>query len=410
MMRRVLDRRFGKGRSAGLGVLIAAGGLAAMAFAGCSSDPEHTTSGFPSGPGGSGSAGTISSGTVKPSSGSGGDTGAGGDVFNPTTGTGSMGTSMGTGNTCAATGEEANLVPINMFIMFDKSGSMQDNNKWTNTSKALIDFFKDQGTAGLRVALRFFPDTGCDSPVCDVDVCSQPLVALAPLSADSAPADGQEDALVKAVQSKSPNGGTPMYVALGGAEQWAADYQTAHPAEKTVVVLVTDGEPNGCDETVSHIAKLAAETKSANGVLTYAVGLVGSNTGTINAIATAGGTTKGFFIGNGNASAELLAALKAIRGSQVACTFQMPTMSTTGEKIDPTLVNVNYTPGDGSPAVTFGQVPTAGDCTAQKGGWYYDDPIKPTTVTLCPSTCTSVQADDKAKIEILLGCATKPAQ
>jgi hypothetical protein len=408
MMRRVLDRRFGKGRSAGLGVLIAAGGLAAMAFAGCSSDPEHTTSGFSSGPGGS--SGTISSGNVHPTSGGGGESGAGGDVFNPSSGTASMGTSMGTGNTCAATGEEANLVPINMFIMFDKSGSMQDNNKWTNTSKALIDFFKDQGTAGLRVALRFFPDTGCDSPSCDVDVCSAPLVSLAPLSADSAPADAQEAKLISAVQSKSPNGGTPMYVALGGAEKWAADYQTAHPAEKTVVVLVTDGEPNGCDENVSHIAKLAAVTKSANGVLTYAVGLVGSNTSTINAIAVAGGTAQGFFIGNGNASAELLAALKAIQGSQVACTFQMPTMSTTGEKIDPTLVNVNYTPGDGSAAVTFGQVSKESDCTPQKGGWFYDDPVKPTTVTLCPTTCTSVQADAKAKIEILLGCATQPAQ
>lgn len=406
-MRRVLGRQFGKGRSAGLGVLIAAGSLAAMAFAGCSSDPTQNTSGFTDGSGGNtGSAGTISSGS-KATSGS-GMGGSGGEIFISTSGT-TMGSSMGTGNTCAATGEEANLVPINMFIMFDKSGSMQDNNKWKNTTKALTDFFKDQGTAGLRVALRFFPDTGCDSPSCSADVCSQPLVPLAPLTVDSAPADDQEDKLVKAVESKSPNGGTPMYVALGGAEKWAADYQKAHPAEKTVVVLVTDGEPNGCDENVSHIAKLAAVTKSANGVLTYAVGLAGSNTSTINAIAVAGGTTQGFFIGNGNASAELLAALKAIQGSQVACTFQMPTMSTTGEKIDPTLVNVNYTPGDGSAAVTFGQVPKESDCT-QKGGWFYDDPVKPTTVTLCPSTCTSVQADEKAKIEILLGCATKPAQ
>ena len=117
MMRRVLDRQFGKGRSAGLGLLIAAGSLAAMAFAGCSSDPESSTSGFPSGAGGTGSAGTISSGTVNGSTGT--DTGAGGDVYNPIA---SSGASMSSGSTCAATGEEANLVPINMFIMFDKSG------------------------------------------------------------------------------------------------------------------------------------------------------------------------------------------------------------------------------------------------------------------------------------------------
>ena len=401
-MRRVLGGQFGKARSAGLGVLIAAGALASN-MAGCGANPTQTTSGFTDGTGGTASAGTNSSGTHSG--------GTGGDDFNPSgTGT-SMGTaSTGTGDSCAATSAEANLIPVNMFIIFDKSGSMKDNNKWTNTSAALIDFFKDQGSAGLRVALRFFPDSGCDGTACDINVCSQPLVPLAPLTTDAAPVDTQEQKLIDAVQSKSPNGGTPMYVALGGAEKWASDYQTTHPAEKTVVVLVTDGEPNGCDEDVNHIAELAATTMAANGVLTYAVGLVGSNMGTINTIAAAGGTTQGVFVGNGNASAELLAALKAIQGSQVACTFQMPTTGSMGEIIDPALVNVNYTPGDGSPDVAFGQVPNPAACTAQKGGWFYDNPAKPTTISLCPSTCKVVQADQKAKIEILLGCATKPAQ
>ena len=406
-MRRVLGGQFGKARSAGLGVLIAAGALAAT-IAGCAPGSTQTTSGFTGNTGGTASAGTNSSGTD--SSGTNG-TGMGGDDFNPS-GTGAtMGTaSTGTSNSCAATSAEANLIPVNMFIIFDKSGSMKDNNKWTNTSAALIDFFKDQGSAGLRVALRFFPDSGCDDQACDINVCSQPLVPLAPLTIDAGPVDTQEQKLVDAVQSKSPGGGTPMYVALGGAEKWAADYQTAHPSEKTVVVLVTDGEPNGCDENVNHIAQLAAVTMAANGVLTYAVGLVGSNMGTIDTIASAGGTSQGFFVGNGNASADLLAALKAIQGSQVACTFQMPTMGTMGETIDPTLVNVNYTPGNGGADVTFGQVANQAACTAQKGGWFYDNQAKPTTITLCPTTCTVVQADQKAKIQIELGCATKPAQ
>lgn len=402
-MRRVLDGQFGKARRAGLGVLLASGGLSAI-FVGCGGDAGRTTSGFTEGAGGAtGSTGTKASGT--------GNSGTGGEDFNPSgTGTGMGTASTGTGESCAATSAEANLLPVNMFIMFDKSGSMKDNNKWTNATKALTDFFKDSGSAGLRVALRFFPDDGCDDQDCDINVCSQPLVPLAELTLDAAPVDTQEDQLTKAVASKGPAGGTPMFVALGGAEQWAATYQTAHPAEKTVVVLVTDGEPNGCDEDVSHIAKLAATTLGANGVLTYAVGLVGSAQGTMDTIAAAGGTSQGIQIGNGNASAELLAALKAIQGSQVACTFVMPTMGSMGEVIDPNLVNVNYTPGDGKPAVTFGQVANLGACTPQAGGWFYDNPAKPTTLTLCPTTCASVQADQKAKIEILLGCATKPAQ
>jgi hypothetical protein len=72
--------------------------------------------------------------------------------------------------------------------------------------------------------------------------------------------------------------------------------------------------------------------------------------------------------------------------------------------IDPTLVNVSYTPGGGA-AETLGQVGGASSCGAS-GGWYYDDPAHPATINLCPSTCTMVQSDPGAKMSIVLGCAT----
>jgi hypothetical protein len=280
-----------------------------------------------------------------------------------------------------------------------------------NATAALVSFFGDPGTAGLRVALRFFPEGDCSNGACDVNVCSLPEVALAALTADAAPMDAQEDALVSAVKGKSTavGGGTPLSAALGGAEKWAVAHQAAHPGEKTVVVLVTDGTPNGCDENVNHIAKLASDAYVAGEVLTYAVGLVGSNQSDMDTIAIAGQTTQGFFIGNGNAEADLLAALQSIQGSQVACEFAMPDKTDTGEMIDPGLVNVVYTPGSGGEKVTFGQVMSPADCGSSKGAWYYDDPVKPTTITLCPSTCDGIQSDAGAKIEILFGCATKPA-
>lgn len=195
-----------------------------------------------------------------------------------------------------------------------------------------------------------------------------------------------------------------MFAALGGAEQWATGYAAAHPGEKVVVVLVTDGLPNGCDENIDNIAALATAARTSNGVLTYAVGLEGSAEAQMDAIATAGGTQKGIFIGSSaNAQAELLAALKAIQGSQVSCEFQMP-QAKPGSTIDPKKINVNYTPGGGS-LQTLGQVATAADCA--NGGWYYDNPAAPTKITLCPTTCSAVQADKGAKMEILIGCATQ---
>ena len=72
--------------------------------------------------------------------------------------------------------------------------------------------------------------------------------------------------------------------------------------------------------------------------------------------------------------------------------------------IDPAKVNVNFTSGGTSE--TFSQVGSAAECGAA-GGWYYDSATNPTKITLCPSTCTTVQSDKNAKIEILLGCATQ---
>lgn len=121
------------------------------------------------------------------------------------------------------------------------------------------------------------------------------------------------------MQAKKPikTGGTPTYAALAGALKWTSAYQKAHSDEKTVVVLVTDGQPNGCNNDVNDIADIAADAKSSSGILTYTVGLAGSKESEMDTIAAAGGTSKGFFIGDGDAESDLLAALKAIQGSQM---------------------------------------------------------------------------------------------
>jgi Mg-chelatase subunit ChlD len=312
---------------------------------------------------------------------------------------------------CATTNQNAALTPVDMLIMFDDSGSMDQNNKWPQASAALIAFFQDPASAGLRVALRFFPSdqpaagcTGGNSGACDVNACAQVLVPLAALTADPAPTDSQEQALVSAVQNTGPTngGGTPLSAALGGAEQWAVAAQGQYPGDKVVVILVTDGAPNGCDENIGNIAGLAGTAFSQNGILTYAVGLEGSNTGDMDQIAQSGGTGQGIFIGSGNAEQDLLNALKAIQGSAVSCNIPMPA-APAGQTLNPDQVNVNYTPGGGS-TQTINRVTDSSGCDATSGGWYYDSNTAPSMITLCPATCTAVQADPNAALNILLGC------
>jgi hypothetical protein len=328
--------------------------------------------------------------------GSGSDSGAGG--FNPTGG----GTGSGGFEECAQASEEATLVPVNMFIAVDKSGSMDDDNKWDNAEAAFVAFFQDPAADSLRVALRFWPDSGCDDNSCNTDICSQPQVGIGPLS-DPA----HEQALISAFGSKSPGGLTPMSAALAGACKWAKEYQTAKEGtEKVVVVLVTDGEPTACEEDINDIAAYASEAYASAEVLTFAVGLQGSNEGQMDVIAQAGNTQQGFFIGSGNAQAELLAALKAIQQTTVACSFAMPESPDSSEPLDPSKINVTYAGGGGGEPQIINQVGSEAECSAS-GGWYYDDPTDPAIIELCQTTCDAVQADEAAKINIVLGCATK---
>lgn len=98
-------------------------------------------------------------------------------------------------------------------------------------------------------------------------------------------------------------------------------------------------------------------------------------------------------------------ATAVVSQSSISCQYDIP-MVPDGGTIDPAKVNVSYTPGGGS-AQTIGYVPGgAADCTQQVGGWYYDDPASPTQIILCPSTCTSVQGDPGAKMDVVFGCDT----
>jgi hypothetical protein len=216
-----------------------------------------------------------------------------------------------------------------------------------------------------------------------------------------------EQALTEATMASSPGmagQGTPISAALGGALQWATMQRMTTPTENSVVVLVTDGEANGCDEDIGNIAGLAAAALTASDIHTYAIGLTGSQEADMDAIAEAGGTMQGIFVSDGaNAQQELLTALGDIRGQVLDCDFPMPEPKP-GIDVDPNLINVNYTAGSGT-QTTLTQVPNADACGAGQS-WYYDNVAAPTRIILCQSTCDTITSDAMASLQILLGCAT----
>ena len=345
-------------------------------------------------------------------------TGSGPDLVGP------PGTGTGTGSTtvidpssaCAKGTASATLSGVNMFVMFDRSSSMnqranQNGTRWALTSAALNAFFASPSAAGLQLALRFFPHDlpapGCNQDACDVNACAMPLVGLAGLTGAAAPADTQEASLIRATAMSAPGmagQGTPIFAALGGALQWATAQHKKTPDQNSVVVLVTDGQANGCDTDMDHISALAAAALAADGIRTYAIGLTGSQEADMDQIARAGGTSKGIFVSDGaNTQQELLDALGAIRGQVLDCDFAMP-VAKPGIVVDKNLINVNYTPTGGT-STTLPRVADEAACTAS-GGWFYDNPNVPSRITLCKSSCDQATGDAKASLDILLGCAT----
>jgi hypothetical protein len=346
--------------------------------------------------------------------------------------TGLPGAGPGTGTVispdaaCAKGTASANLAGVNMFVMFDRSTSMHDpagnsgSTRWELASAALEAFFASTDAAGLNLALRFFPHdlpaVGCTQGACSTEACAQALVDLGTLTADPAPADAHEKALVDATMAATPapramgmmggmmSGGTPISAALDGALHWATAQHTKTPNENTVVVLVTDGEPNGCEEGIGAISGLAAAALANDGTRTYAIGLTGSQEADMDQIAMAGGTAKGIFVADGaNTTQDLVNALADIRGAILDCDFAMP-VPKPGVGVDPALINVNFTPGGGKPS-TLTQVAGEAGC-ATTPGWYYDNPVNPSRIILCKSACDTVTGDPMASLEILLGCPT----
>jgi Mg-chelatase subunit ChlD len=400
------------------------GSLVASAVAcGSAEDPGSSLSyAGNAGASGSGSGGASGSGAV---GGVGGVGGAGGSIgIDGALGAaGSAGTGMlDPDASCANDVQQGGIVQVNMLVMFDRSGSMNDEiddnqTRWEAASTALKAFFQDAGSAGMDVALRFFPHdqpaAGCNDDDCNESACAQELVAIGPLTADPAPADAQEQRLVDAVNAATPGGnnnggGTPTFAALSGAEQWATAHQAANPNERTVVVFVTDGQPNGCNEDTAAIAALADAARTSSGVLTYAIGIsAGVDDGIMDPIAAAGGTNQAIMIADGNAQSALLTALQNIRGQVLSCNFVMPRPRDPSQTIDPTRVNVNYTPSGGGAPALVGGVNSAADC-GSTDGWYYDNPSAPTQIILCPATCATVQADPNPQIQVVLGCARQP--
>ncbi|MBK9000164.1 MAG: VWA domain-containing protein [Myxococcales bacterium] len=314
------------------------------------------------------------------------------------------------GDACAATTVKAEPAPLDMFIMLDNSGSMGSDcnigqstvSKWCYSINALSQFFQS-APAGTGVALQYFPKCWKSTAECTTGAsCAVAEVPLGQLPGNLAP-------LQSSLNTNAPLGGTPMEAALHGLAKYTT--QNQQPGRVMIGIFVTDGVPEGCTTNANTLAGIVQSHLTNDKIKTFVIGMDGADFGTLDTIAAPGGASPhtqycggsspcySYDVDNGNPAA-FTAVLAAIQKSAVACQFSMPT--TDGGIVDPSKVEVQYFPAGNPPAQKLPKVTNAAACSG--GGWYFDNNANPKSILLCPSSCTIVQLDTKAKIDISLGC------
>lgn len=317
-------------------------------------------------------------------------------------GTGADGSS---GGACVTTSTEAKLTPVNLVVMFDRSGSMGDPAedpsydpalRWLPVGAAMKGFFADAASKGLSASLTFFPSITNSCALADYAAADVALRAL------------PDPLFSQTLDATAPKGDTPTRAAVSGAILQAQAVRQARPTDKTVLVLVTDGEPFGCGvtnatEQAQEVSRVSADVAAVKATIpTYVIG-VGPSVAALDAVATAGGTTA-FHVQVGTpaqTTQQLIAAMAQIRSQSARCDFDIP-IPPDGRKVDLDKVNV-VVERPGQPPATL---PFDKDCTG--AGFRFDPPAAPTKVLLCPAACDDVRATAGGKVNVVFACVARP--
>jgi hypothetical protein len=335
---------------------------------------------------------------------------------------------------CVGTSSKGERLPLDMYVMLDQSGSMNDglsngSQKWTAVSEALLSFLAQPGMEGVSVGLQYFPlpdgrqcpsiqlcaaDSDCTCGPCLFPLCvggggaSCDPKAYAATEVEIAPMASAAASLRDSIGRHSPAGGTPTSAALQGAidhaRAWASD--PARSNHVVIVVLATDGLPTDCDLDLAVIGGIAAGGANQSPTIrTFVIG-VGEALDNLNGIAQSGGTTSAIIVDTAaDVNLQFLDALNRIRGTAIGCSYVIPSPMG-GQQVDYDFVNVRYQPGNGAAASSLVRVQSAAACAGKSDAWYYDDPAAPKQILLCPETCTSVESDATGEVDVVLGCKT----
>ncbi|HLV64367.1 MAG TPA: vWA domain-containing protein [Polyangiaceae bacterium] len=320
---------------------------------------------------------------------------------------------------CAGESYESENIPLDIYVLFDQSGSMCtcleggtgacpdptcEKTRLDAVREAMDEFLEDPESAGIGIGIGYFGNQPIGSASCNDADYRDAAVEIGVLP-------DHATAISKSLASVSPIGETPTGAALRGACEYARSRRESAKGREIVILLLTDGKPEAplsckegtCCPDLDDAVAAASECRSGNlGVKTYVLG-VGPLLGNLAEIAEAGGTEHAYLVEGGDVSREVLNALNRIRGdAAIPCELKLPEPPA-GTVLSYDQVNIKY--ADSECQSTYFYYVESADACGDNGGWYYDDPSAPERIHLCPTTCDQVAAPG-GRLYYTVGCAT----
>ncbi|MCH2108800.1 MAG: VWA domain-containing protein [Polyangiaceae bacterium] len=208
--------------------------------------------------------------------------------------------------TCAAQSIAAEEIPLDVFIMLDRSGSMRwldvansdvagaascavgstVNARWCNAINAIDGFVRNPSSVGMGVAFATF--AGAANSCQAVASLDTPLAVI-----QASDANGQRQAITNKLNDANPAGSTATEEALRTLISFSSDRQDqlamAGENRKVINIIVTDGEPRECNQTVAQLNTLVVNHFEQKDIPTIFIGMTGLDETKLEAMAVNAG-------------------------------------------------------------------------------------------------------------------------
>jgi len=376
-----------------------------------------------------------------------GGAGEGGETSTGNDDTGSTCSSFSGLIECNSAGLTATPVKVNILLVLDSSGSMRsalpdDPNAslWDATKSALTEAL-DTAQSSISFGLDLFPNAG---PLQLAQLCEMPEEEG--LTVPIVPGPENRAAILTAIGSKGPGGGTPTAAALRRAFEYFTTGEGKDISGRRFVLLATDGGPNCNDELSCDIDKCTANIDAdpndpneqcagdeRNCCENYAVGCL-DDSGTQGAIEALGGVgvdtfvvglpgselyeeqLNKFAIAGGRPSGNAEESYYKVDAEGTASGLAGVLKDITHKLVTSCEVELEEAPGSASllnVAVDCEVIPWAGDVEGMGGmggntsainSWFYDR--RANSAIIEGPMCEKIKTEGVERIDIIEGCPT----